>query len=169
MEVGRRPIPVDVTESSAAVTHVHLSLAPLIRGELNVAVRDLDPVQLVQVSFECHQFGQGVIHGRHFLVDLLGAFLLGALSAALARRAAPTRRQVSLRLFAATGFAGAFTTYGTLIGATWSGMETNPGTGVLLAAASSLLLLVLGVGAAGAGWLLVRSTRARRAFKEAEA
>lgn len=103
------------------------------------------------------------------LVDLLGAFLLGALSAALARRAAPTRRQVSLRLFAATGFAGAFTTYGTLIGATWSGMETNPGTGALLAAASSLLLLVLGVGAAGAGWLLVRSTRARRAFKEAEA
>lgn len=102
------------------------------------------------------------------LVDLLGAFFLGALSALLARTVAPTRRDVNLRLFAASGFAGAFTTYGTLIAATYSGMVATPGFGVLACAAASLLVLILGVAAAGAGWLLLRSARARRASKWAE-
>lgn len=92
------------------------------------------------------------------VVDLVGAFFLGALSAILARRATPTRGRVNLRFFAATGFAGAFTTYGTLIAATRSGMSAAPAIeGILAAAAGSLLLLVIGVACAGAGWLLLRA------------
>src|SRR5699024_2279107 len=67
------PIPVDVTERFAVVIDVHLSLAPLRRGEPDVALRDLAPVQLA-VEFE--QFGQRVIHGRHFLVHLLADILI---------------------------------------------------------------------------------------------
>ncbi len=109
------------------------------------------------------------------LVDLGGAFFLGALSAFLARRAAPSPGLVRLRLFAATGFAGAFTTYGTLIGATGTAMLDRAGRadvlGIFGAAAGSLLLLVIGVAAAGAGWLLVRSRGAaeRRSEENAEA
>lgn len=92
------------------------------------------------------------------VVDLVGAFFLGALSAILARRAAPTRGRVNLRFFAATGFAGAFTTYGTLISATRSGMSAAPALGgILAAAAASCLLLIIGVACAGAGWLLLRA------------
>src|SRR5699024_10047758 len=76
---AEHPIPVDVTERFAVVIDVHLSLAPLIRGELDVALRDLDPVQLA-VEFE--HLGQGVIHGRHFLVDLLGDILIGLVARA---------------------------------------------------------------------------------------
>ncbi len=106
------------------------------------------------------------------LVDLGGAFFLGALSTFLARRAAPSPGLVRLRLFAATGFAGAFTTYGTLIGATGSAMRDRADIlGILGAAAGSLLLLVIGVAAAGAGWILVRSRGAaeRRSEENAEA
>lgn len=102
------------------------------------------------------------------LVDLAGAFLLGALSALLARRAAPTPGLVRLRLFAATGFAGAFTTYGTLIGATGRAMIDGAGRSadgppafapLFGAAAASLLLLILGVVSAASGRRLARSLR----------
>lgn len=94
------------------------------------------------------------------LVDLTGALLLGMISALLARRAAPGPGLVRLKLFAATGFAGAFTTYGTLIGATAEAMTGRPGAlQILLAAASSLLLLVLGVLSAASGWCLARRLR----------
>ncbi|WP_138732964.1 fluoride efflux transporter FluC [Modestobacter excelsi] len=49
-----------------------------------------------------------------FLVNLAGAFLLGLLLEALARRGPDVGRRRALRLFAGTGFCGALTTYSTL-------------------------------------------------------
>lgn len=49
-----------------------------------------------------------------FTANLLGAFLLGVLLEALARRGADTGRRRLLRLTLGTGFLGAFTTYSTL-------------------------------------------------------
>jgi CrcB protein len=49
-----------------------------------------------------------------FLVNLVGAFLLGLLLEALARRGPDVGGRRALRLFAGTGFCGALTTYSTL-------------------------------------------------------
>jgi fluoride exporter len=49
-----------------------------------------------------------------FLVNLVGAFLLGVLLEALARRGPDVGGRRALRLFAGTGFCGALTTYSTL-------------------------------------------------------
>jgi CrcB protein len=49
-----------------------------------------------------------------FLVNLSGAFLLGLLLEALARRGPDVGGRRALRLFAGTGFCGALTTYSTL-------------------------------------------------------
>ena len=48
------------------------------------------------------------------LINLLGAFLLGALLESLARRGADKGRRQLIRLGVGTGFMGAFTTYSTL-------------------------------------------------------
>lgn len=91
------------------------------------------------------------------LVNIVGAFLLGALAAEFARTPVPSAALVRLRLFAATGFAGAFTTYGTLQEATARRMLDSPSTaGILGAALASLGILIVGAAAAGLGWTLVR-------------
>jgi len=48
------------------------------------------------------------------LVNVLGAFLLGLLLSAIARRGAESRRGRTLRLLIGTGFMGGFTTYSSL-------------------------------------------------------
>ncbi len=89
--------------------------------------------------------------------NLGGAFFLGALSAFLTRKMEPTPQLLRLRLLAATGFAGAFTTYGSLIAASGMAMIRTPNvTTILSAAAASLLLLLLGVISAAGGWGLVK-------------
>ena len=49
-----------------------------------------------------------------FMINLAGAFILGALLEGLARSGADTGWRQRVRLFAGTGFCGAFTTYSTL-------------------------------------------------------
>lgn len=89
--------------------------------------------------------------------NLGGAFFLGALSAFLTRKMELTPQLLRLRLLAATGFAGAFTTYGSLIAASGMAMIRTPNvTTILSAAAASLLLLLLGVISAAGGWGLVK-------------
>ncbi len=89
--------------------------------------------------------------------NLGGAFFLGALSAFLTRKMELTPQLLRLRLLAATGFAGAFTTYGSLIAASGMAMIRTPNvTTILSAAAASLLLLLLGVIPAAGGWGLVK-------------
>lgn len=89
--------------------------------------------------------------------NLGGAFFLGALSAFLTRKMELTPQLLRLRLLAATGFAGAFTTYGTLIAASATAMIRAPNvTTILSAAAASLLMLFLGVISAAGGWGLVK-------------
>ena len=83
-----------------------------------------------------------------FLVNVLGAFLLGLLLEALARAGDDTGRRRLLRLGLGTGFLGAFTTYSAL--AVESDLLVRADRPVL-AAAYALVSAVSGLVAAGAG------------------
>ncbi|MDU5761162.1 MAG: CrcB family protein [Schaalia odontolytica] len=94
-------------------------------------------------------------------VNAVGAFLLGALSAWVAGRLARGSQNAeslkSLKLLVGTGFAGAFTTYGTYIVASVGYASLN---GIVEAVSQSLGLLALGGACAWAGmrvgeWLCV--------------
>jgi CrcB protein len=56
----------------------------------------------------------GVFPAATFCVNVVGAFALGVLLEALARRGADVGARQRLRLLAGAGFLGAFTTYSTL-------------------------------------------------------
>ena len=94
-------------------------------------------------------------------VNAVGAFLLGALAAWVAGRLARGSQNAeslkSLKLLVGTGFAGAFTTYGTYIVASVGYASLN---GIVEAVSQSLGLLALGGACAWAGmrvgeWLCV--------------
>ncbi len=96
-------------------------------------------------------------------VNVVGAFLLGALAAWVAGRLARGSRNAaslkSLKLLVGTGFAGAFTTYGTYIVASVGYALLN---GIVEAVSQSLGLLALGGACAWAGlrageWLCSRT------------
>jgi fluoride exporter len=83
-----------------------------------------------------------------FLVNLVGAFLLGLLLEALARRGPDVGGRRVLRLFAGTGFCGALTTYSTLA------VEVDllvDGDRWATAVAYGLVSVVAGLGTAAAG------------------
>ena len=97
-------------------------------------------------------------------VNVVGAFLLGALAAwvagCLARGAGDAASLKTLKLLVGTGFAGAFTTYGTYIVASVDYVSLN---GIVEAVSQSLGLLALGGACAWAGmrvreWLCGRSS-----------
>jgi CrcB protein len=74
------------------------------------------------------------------LINLVGAFLLGLLTAALVRRAPDDRRRLRARLLLGTGFCGGFTTYSTLaVGAAGLLRAGTTGLGVGYAVGSVLL------------------------------
>lgn len=85
-------------------------------------------------------------------VNAVGAFLLGALAAwvagRLARGAGDAASLKILKLLIGTGFAGAFTTYGTYIVASVGYVSLN---GIVEAVSQSLGLLALGGACAWAG------------------
>ncbi|WP_276739937.1 CrcB family protein [Actinomyces bouchesdurhonensis] len=85
-------------------------------------------------------------------VNVVGAFLLGALSAwvagCLARGVGDPVSLKTLKLLVGTGFAGAFTTYGTYIVASVGYVSLN---GIAEAVAQSLGLLALGGACAWVG------------------
>ena len=85
-------------------------------------------------------------------VNAVGVFLLGALAAWVAGRLARGSRNAaslkSLKLLVGTGFAGAFTTYGTYIVASVGYASLN---GIVEAVSQSLGLLALGGACAWAG------------------
>lgn len=96
-------------------------------------------------------------------VNVVGAFLLGTLAAWVAGRLARGSRNAaslkSLKLLVGTGFAGAFTTYGTYIVASVGYASLN---GIVEAVSQSLGLLALGGACAWAGmrvgeWLCSRT------------
>ena len=86
------------------------------------------------------------------MVNAVGAFLLGALAAwvagRLARGAGDAVSLKTLKLLIGTGFAGAFTTYGTYIVASVGYASLN---GIVEAVSQSLGLLALGGACAWAG------------------
>lgn len=92
-----------------------------------------------------------------FLANLVGAFVLGLLIEALARRGPDTGRRQQLRLFIGTGFCGALTTYSTLAAET--ALLARRGD-VTLTVAYPLVSLLLGLLAAAAGIALAASQAA---------
>ncbi|QDZ16882.1 CrcB family protein [Humibacter ginsenosidimutans] len=91
------------------------------------------------------------VHGwpiATLIVNIVGAFLLGALLGGLARRGDESRRGRTLRLLIGTGFMGGFTTYSTL--ATETAGLFGAGDG-WLAAGYSLGTLIMGLAASLAG------------------
>lgn len=83
-----------------------------------------------------------------FVVNLVGAFLLGLLLEALARAGDDTGRRRLLRLGLGTGFLGAFTTYSALVVETDLLVRASrPG----LAAAYALISVLAGLALAAAG------------------
>ena len=95
------------------------------------------------------------------VVNVVGAFALGALAAFTTARSATSperaRALARLKLFAGTGFAGAFTTYGGYAAWTVSSAAqwSTRAHGVALALAQSAGLLAVGAVAAWAGHRLV--------------
>ncbi|QEO09761.1 fluoride efflux transporter FluC [Protaetiibacter larvae] len=95
-----------------------------------------------------------------FLANLLGAFLLGVLLEALARRGGDHGVRRTLRLLLGTGFMGGFTTYSAL--ATDAALlfgEQSPGTGI----AYGLGTVVFGVAATTFGITVGSFVRRRHA------
>jgi CrcB protein len=87
-----------------------------------------------------------------FLINVVGAFILGWLLEALARRGPDVGRRRALRLFGGTGVLGGFTTYSTfavgtdglfVTGDVWPGIAYAVAT-VLVGAAASLAGILLG-------------------------
>ncbi len=95
------------------------------------------------------------------VVNVVGAFALGALAAFTGARSAAfperARALARLRLFAGTGFVGAFTTYGGYAAWTVSSAAqwSTRAHGVALALAQSAGLLAVGAAVAWAGHRLV--------------
>ncbi|WP_418275608.1 fluoride efflux transporter FluC [Isoptericola jiangsuensis] len=87
-----------------------------------------------------------------FTVNVIGAFLLGWLLEALARRGPETPRQRRVRLVAGTGTLGGFTTYSSLAldvthladGGTWVVASVYAGATLLLGTVAALLGVLLG-------------------------
>ncbi len=77
-----------------------------------------------------------------FAINVVGAFLLGALLEALAHHGPDTGRRRMLRLGLGTGVLGGFTTYSTL---TVETATRTPGVGAAYLAASVLLGVLAGV------------------------
>jgi CrcB protein len=95
-----------------------------------------------------------------FLINVVGAFALGALLGRAGDGESPARRALAIRLFAGTGFLGGFTTYSALATGTDLLLRAGDvGLGILYAAGSILLGLV----AAGAGIAVAGSARGRAA------
>jgi CrcB protein len=102
-------------------------------------------------------------------VNVLGAFLLGLIVAALASRGPDTGRRRTLRLLLGTGVMGSFTTYSSLAVETErllaGGRIAYAGATLLLGLAASLAGLVLGARGRGRGI----GRAARRRVEEVEA
>lgn len=95
------------------------------------------------------------------LINLFGAFALGALLEGLSRRGPDTGRLRLVRLLAGTGFMGAFTTYSTLAVDAVHLFDAGAVTPALLYLGASLFG---GIGAALAGiWVAARHHRAATA------
>lgn len=93
------------------------------------------------------------------LVNVVGAFLLGFLLGAIARRGTESRRGRTLRLLIGTGFMGGFTTFSSLAVET---VGLAGGAGTWLAAGYSIATLVIGLAASLGGIALgARWTRPR--------
>lgn len=145
VDVGRdrrhRPTPVHLRPSSLAVVAAG--------GTVGTAAREAITLALPAV---------GGLPVAIFLINLCGAFLLGVLLEALARRGPDEGRRRTLRLLLGTGALGGFTTYSAFAADTAALVGSgDPGTAVLYVA----LTLVVGAVASAAGIAVAGRLRRR--------
>ncbi|MDT0233608.1 CrcB family protein [Curtobacterium sp. BRB10] len=127
--------------------HLRWRLVALVAlgGAIGTAVR-----ALLATAFPAHDGISWTILG----INVVGAFCLGFLLDALARRGPDVGRRRAVRLFVGTGVLGGFTTYSTLADDTAQLLDLGrltAGTGyALLSVVLGLVAVVLGLGVAAA-------------------
>jgi CrcB protein len=146
---------IDVGQtSSGAARPVHLRarylLLVALGGAIGTGIREA-----FALTFPARQGGFPV---TIFLINIVGAFVLGALLEALSRRGPDEGRRRTLRLLIGTGVLGGFTTYSSFATDTASLTQTALGTAFLYAAVT----LVVGFAASGAGIALAAALHHRQ-------
>lgn len=165
MDVGDRgELPIDsdleVEQSAAGIPRpVHLRWQYLglvvVGGALGTAAREALTLLIPQ---------WGPIPAGTFLINVVGAFTLGALLESLVRRGPDHGRRRALRLFVGTGILGGFTTYSSL--ATDTAMRLEPsrlGTALVY----SVGTIVVGGLASWAGIAISAAVHRRRMHRSA--
>jgi CrcB protein len=140
----RRPVPLHFNPAAMLVVFVGGGLGTLCRYLLSIAI----PPIPVPPSAPIAGWFLGGIPISTMIVNVVGAFLLGALLSGIARRGAESRRGRALRLLIGTGFMGGFTTYSSLAVETVGlGAAAHPWYSVGYA----LVTLIVGLAASLAG------------------
>jgi CrcB protein len=104
----------------------------------------------------------GVVPVAIFIINILGAFALGALLETLVRRGPDEGRRRILRLLLGTGFMGGFTTYSTLATGTAELFTTGH---PIVAVGYALGTVIVGAAATAAGVALMSTLHHRRILK----
>jgi CrcB protein len=143
---GARPRPIHLNWRYLAMVFVGGAVGTAAREGLVLAIPNLGSIPLAI-----------------FIINVVGAFLLGVLLEALAKKGPDEGRRRSLRLLLGTGFLGGFTTYSTL--ATDTTLLAADGSGGL-AIAYSLATILIGGAASWAGIAAAASIHRRKTAEE---
>jgi CrcB protein len=140
---GGRPLPIHLNWRYLGIVFVGGAFGTAAREGLALVIPSVDDIPLAI-----------------FVINVVGAFLLGLLIEALSRGGTDEGRRRGIRLLIGTGFLGGFTTYSTLaVGTSQLAADGNSG----LAVAYSIGTIVIGALASWAGIAAGAGIHRRRA------
>ena len=137
--------PVHLTWRFLGIVSIGGAIGTAIRESISLAVPLLDGVAWITL-----------------VINVLGAFFLGALLEAIARRGADAGRRRTIRLLLGTGLLGGFTTYSTLATATATLLIDGNAE---IAVAYAVTTLLLGAAGTTAGITIATAQHRRRASR----